>query len=753
MLRPLFLLCSWTLLVSCNSARNEKVSYNFQVRPVLSDKCFTCHGPDANKREAHLRLDTKEGLFGLLNEPSERRVVIPGDPDMSELYRRIHDEGEDVMPPPASNLTLTDEEKELIGRWIEQGAEYEEHWSFIPPEKIPVDVTGSWARNEIDILIERQLDRKGLSPNPPADDDRLLKRLSIDLTGLPPSIEHQRRFRSGEISYEQVVDELLTSPHYGERMAIPWLDVARYADSHGYQDDGLRTMWPWRDWVIHAFNENYPYDKFVRMQLAGDLFDDPTKEDLLATGFNRNHKITQEGGVIDEEYRVEYVTDRTNTFGKAFLGLTMECAKCHDHKYDPISMEEYYGTFAFFDKVPEKGLFGDISVASLADPPFMEITDQDVEGMLSFIQKLDTGNVRVMVMKDSTDLRETYVLERGVYDAKGKIVNATTPSAVLQYDSMKYAADRVGLADWLLSEDNPLASRVFVNRIWMQYFGKGIVATPGDFGLQGAIPTHPELLDWLAVDFRENGWDIKRLVRQIVTSAAYRQSSVITGEHRRKDPDNLFYARMSRKRYDAEIIRDHALATSGLLNPVIGGPSVKPYQPDGLWDAATSGRGILKKYRQDHGQDLYRRGMYTFIKRTVPPPSMLLFDASNRDQCEVKRHVTNTPLQALVMLNDPTILEASRVFAEKLVSSEESDPIGYAFMKIICREISDDERKVIETYFGEERTSLEADRERAIAMIGVGEYPIDDTLEPVEVAALMQTILLIYNMEEATTKS
>jgi len=734
-----------------NSTIPDQIDYSFHIRPIFSDKCFACHGPDANKRKAELRLDTPDGPYALSGE-TLLHIVQPGKPDESELFHRITStDTSQRMPPASSSLKLSQLEVDIIKKWIDQGAEYKPHWAFSKPVRGNLPPENSWSTKEIDRYIFAKLNLVGLEPNDRADPERLLKRLSFDLTGLPPSIEDQDHFLQdySDESYEVMADKYLSSVHYGERMAIGWMDIARYADSHGYQDDGLRTMWPWRDWVIHAFNENYPYDKFVKMQLAGDLMPDGTKEDLLATGFNRNHKITQEGGVIDEEYRVEYVTDRTNTFGKAFLGMTFECAKCHDHKFDPISAQEYYSTFAFFDLVPEKGLFGDISVASLADPPSMQISDEDIADLLYFINKKDTGDVSVMIMKDSVGIRDTYLLTRGNYDGKGEIVTPSTPDQIMVF-SEEFEKNRLGLSEWIVDEDNPLTARVFVNRIWKQYFNRGIVASLGDFGMQGTLPSHPKLLDWLAVDFRENGWDIKRLIRQMVLSETYKQSSQLYDKKVKKDPENIYLSRMPRARFNAEIIRDLVLASSGLLNREIGGPSVKPYQPEGLWDAATSGRGILKAYIQDHGDDLYRRGLYTFIKRTVPPPSMLMFDASNRDQCEVDRTSTNTPLQALVLLNDPTVLEASRVMAERLIlNTDENDRIEMAFRLIMCRKIKDKEFESINEYFKNKLLSL--DNAIASELIDVGEYPLNEELDPTEVAALMQTILIIYNLEEATS--
>ena len=524
----------------------DVVDFNFHVRPILSDRCFKCHGPDANKRQANLRLDTEEGAFAALKEDPSKHVIVPGDPMQSALYARlINPDTAEVMPPPSSNLSLTKNEIEIIKKWIAQGAKYKKHWSFIAPArpKVPEADEDLNPRNPIDHFIFTTLEKVGLAPNAEAPKEALLKRVSMDITGLPPTIEQQERFLADKSpnAYEKIVDELLASKHYGEKMAIQWMDLARYADSHGYQDDGDRTMWPWRDWVIHAFNSNYPYSQFLTWQLAGDLLPNPSKEQLLATGFNRNHKITQEGGVIDEEYRIEYVTDRTNTFGKAFMAITLECAKCHDHKYDPVSQKDYYSMFAFFDKVPEKGLVGTID-ASFADPPNMKISSADVSSILSFINKKDTMDVSVMIMKDSLCIRETQLLRRGVYDQKADTVQMATPASILAYNPRKFEQSRLGLAKWMIDPQNPLTARVYVNRIWNELFGRGLVKTSGDFGMQGELPSHPELLDWLAVEFRESGWDIKKLIRLIVTSSTSRQSAQKASDKFQKDPDNKYYS-------------------------------------------------------------------------------------------------------------------------------------------------------------------------------------------------------------------
>jgi hypothetical protein len=748
-----------THLACNNSSSRDIVDFNFDIRPVLSDKCFKCHGPDANQRKAGLRLDTEAGAYAALKDDAHQFVIVPGDPELSVLYQRIiTTDTTEIMPPPESNLALSEEETDLIRRWIEQGAEYRPHWAFIPPEakEVPEVRHTEWPRSDLDHYVLAEMEKHDLAPNPEAEPAYLLKRLAFDLIGLPPTLEQQERFLAdpSPAAYEQMVDEFLASRHYGEKMALYWLDVARYADSHGYQDDGLRTMWPWRDWVIHAFNQNYPFDRFLTWQLAGDLIPEPNKETKLATGFNRNHKITQEGGVIDEEYRIEYVTDRTNTFGKAFLGLTFECAKCHDHKYDPISQKDYYSTFAFFDQVPEKGIFGTID-ASFADPPNMEITQEDVAGILSFVNKTDTTALQVMIMQDSAGMRQTQVLDRGLYDAKTDTVTPNLPVAILPFDTTQYPANRLGLAQWLLAEDNPLTARVFVNRIWQEIFGRGIVKTSGDFGMQGELPSNVALLDWLAIDFRDNGWDIKRLMKQIVMSATYRQSAVVNRDKLEKDPENIYLSRAPRLRLPAENVRDLVLASSGLLNETIGGPSVKTYQPDGIWEVATSGRGSLANYTQDHGEDLYRRGMYQFIKRTVPPPVMLMFDASNRDQCEVGRLRTNTPLQALVMMNDPHVLEGARVLAERLMTEPGNitDKISTAFQLIICRRPDAEELQLLEGHFKEESDQFAADPAGAAALLRSGEHPQASVENVTTLAALMQVVHTIYNLEEALMKT
>jgi len=737
----------------------DTVSYNFNIRPILSDKCYKCHGPDASKRQAGLRLDMPESAFKALKDDPNAHVLVPGSPAMSELFRRVStDDTAEMMPPVNSNLKrLTPHEVDLIRKWIKQGAKFEKHWAFVAPKAPPVPEVKdkAWPKNQVDNFILHKQEQYGLTPNPEADKERLLKRVSFDLTGLPPTLDVMDRFLADKSpnAYEKIVDELMKNPAYGEKMALHWMDVSRYADSHGYQDDNYRTQWPWRDWVIHAYNENLPYNKFVSWQLAGDLIPNATKEQLLATGFNRNHKITEEGGVINEEYRVAYVTDRTNTFGKALLGVTIECAHCHDHKYDPFSQKEYYSLFAFFNQVKEPGIQSTVGgPETYAKRPLMQVTNEDVKGILKFVNKQDTGKLIVSVMGDSEAYRKTYILKRGNYDTHGDEVQPGTPKSILPFDN-SYPKNRLGLAEWLFNRNNPLTARAFVNQTWQEFFGRGIVKTSEDFGMQGNLPSHPELLDWLAVDFMDHGWDMKRLVKQIVMSATYRQSAVISAEKLKTDPDNTYLSHGPRSRLPAEFVRDMVLASSGLLTHSIGGPSVNPYQPPGLWENATSGRGILANYRQMHGPNLYRRGMYTLIKRTVPPVEMAIFDASNRDQCEVRRLRTNTPLQALLMENDPTVLEAARVLAAKLLqdNSSTNSKIQKAFRLIICRKPTEKESAILNAFYNDELKEM--DKKTAAKVLSVGEYPIPENVDKVTLAAMMKTVDAIYNLEEAITKT
>lgn len=731
----------------------DTVDYIFHVKPILSDRCYSCHGPDDKVREAGLRLDTKEGAFAAIGEHLDKFAVVPGNTELSQLVFRINSTDEEKkMPPPSSNLSLTAYEKQLLTKWVSQGALWKDHWAFVPPVKkeLPSISNPKLAANEIDYFIIKQLEERNLNLSDQASKEKLIRRVYFDLTGLPPTLDDIDAFinDSSNSAYEKVVDRLLDSKTYGERMASIWLDLARYADTHGYQDDLERIMWPWRDWVISAFNRNLPYDEFIKWQLAGDLMPNASLEQIVATGFNRNHKITQEGGVIDEEYRVEYVLDRTNTTSKALLGLTMECAQCHEHKFDPISQKEYYSFYSFFNKVDEKGR---IEYNEIPEPN-ITITPKIAKDVLTFIQMPDSiKEVKLMVMKDNSPARKTYILKRGAYNAPTDEVEESAPKIVLPFTD-KYSKDRLGLVDWLFDDKNTLTARVTVNRLWQQVFGVGIVSTSSDFGSQGALPTHPELLDWLAVTYREEGWDTKKMLKRMVMSNTYQQSSKTNPELLEADPENKYLARMSRDKLTAEMIRDNALKVSGLLVDKIGGPSVKPYQPEGLWEETTSGQG-LTQYFMDTGESLHRRSLYTFWKRTVPPPAMLTFDASTRDFCAVKRQKTSTPLQALVMLNDPQLIEAAETLALKTLKDEslsDDERVVEIFRKITSRKPDAAELEKLEQYL--EETTIDVDKvivekmEKSLSLENNNQVTSDKWY------AFTKLTSLIFNLDEAIVK-
>jgi len=738
-----------------------KIDFNYDVKPILSDKCFTCHGPDVKKRQADFRLDNEEGAFKALKSNPAHFAIVKGKPAESLLVNRIFSEDPLYrMPPRESNLVLTDKEKEILKKWIQQGAEYKKHWAFIPPQKPELPKNDSdWGANEIDQFIVAKLSEVGLKPSPPADKERLIRRVSFDLTGLPPSLEQVNAFLKNDspVAYEKLVDELLASTGYGERWAEYWMDVSRYGDSHGYQDDLPRVMWPWRDWVIHAFNENLPYDQFVTWQLAGDLLPNATPEQILATGFNRNHKITQEGGAIPEEYRTEYVVDRTSTFGKAFLGISLECSRCHDHKYDPVMQKDFYSIYSFFNKANEKGL---INYGELPKPN-VKITKADLDNVFKFINGKTIGakdTLKVMVMDDS-EPRKTFVLNRGAYDAPTtEEVFANAPAAILPYDQNEFGSNRLGLAKWLFDPRNPLTSRIMVNRLWQEVFGMGIVATSENFGNQGSLPSHPELLDYLAVEFREKGWDIKYMLKLMVMSSTYQQSSVVSKELREIDPQNVYLARSSRYRLSSEMIRDNILYSSGLLNQELGGPSVKPYQPEGLWESIAvgiKGRGE-SEYIADKGDKLYRRSLYTYWRKTIPPPSMLIFDAPLKETCEVRRVRTSTPLQALNLLNDPQMLEAARVLGYSLVGMKDlavEEKIALAFKRIVSRNPEKNELDILLQSYKEEFNRYTDDPKEASKFLRIGAYPQNTSLDEVECASMMHVVSIIFNLDEAITKS
>lgn len=714
------------------------VDFNFDVKPILSDKCYTCHGPDDKARKANLRLDTKDGFYKALEDNPNHFVIDKNNLIESEILKRISSKNSVYkMPPPESNLDLSDREKEILKKWVLQGGKWDKHWAYIKPELpiVPEVKNISWTTNEIDYFILRKLESKGMSPSKIEEKEILLRRVYFDIIGLPPSVSDIDNFISDKSpnAYEKIIDKLLESEAYGERMASIWMDLSRYGDSHGYQDDQERIMWPWRDWVIHAYNSNMPYDEFITWQMAGDMLPNATKEQILASGFNRNHKITQEGGVVPEEYRVEYVADRTVTSAKIMMGLTVECARCHTHKYDPITHDEFFSLYSFFNNVDEDGLIG---YGITAPKPNLTINSLDVKNELPFVNLPDSlSDVTLMVMKETENLRNTYVLNRGSYDSPTKLVKPGTPEAVLKFDEEKYPPNRIGLSKWFFDKENPLTSRVTVNRIWQQFFGVGIVATPDDFGSQGNKPINPELLDWLAFTFQNNdNWNTKKFIKRIVMSSTYRQSSKIKKENLLIDPDNSYLANYPRQKLSAEMIRDNALATSGMLVQKVGGPSVKPIQPPGLWDEVTGGGGgSLAFYIPDTGENLNRRSLYTFWKRTVPPPSMMIFDAPTRDFCAPVRQKTSTPLQSLALMNDPQYQLAAENLSNNIFNEKTSinEKIVKVYRTITGRTPSIKEIDKLKNYLNE----------------------VSDLNSYEEKKAFNSLVVLVYNLDETTQKS
>ena len=818
--RRLAFLAGLLLTPAAEAGPEVRTSFGRDVRPILSENCFSCHGQDPNRRKADLRLDTLEGQRG-------GDAVVPGKPDESELVRRIlSDDPDERMPPPKSNRHLSPAQKDLLRRWVAEGAPFEGHWAFRAPVRPAVpEVPG--ATNPIDAFLRRRLQVEGLAPAPEADRRALLRRVTLDLIGLPPTVEEVDAFLADDApdAYERAVDRLLASPHYGERMALPWLDAARYADSNGFQQDGDTFQWAWRDWVVRALNANLPFDRFTVEQVAGDLLPGATADQKVATGFNRNHLLNGEGGAIPEEQRFNILFDRVDATATNWLGLTMACAQCHDHKYDPITQKDYYGLLAAFNNVSEGGTAPFTPTRMRVAAPFLEVADpaqaataatldkvaadlraalagkrslwearvrsgaepadeatrklladgdardkaerekaaarhfeEQVEPVLAGLAKAaqaqarayrDEEIPRVMVMADDRP-RQTHVLDRGEY-LKPKEPVSFAPPAFLPPLPEGAPRNRLGLARWLVAPENPLTARVAVNRAWQTIFGGGLVKTSEDFGVQGDAPAHPELLDWLAVEFRESGWDVKRLHRLIVTSATYRQDSRNSASAAR-DPENRLYARFPRVRLPAMILRDAALAAAGLLDRRVGGKPVYPYQPEGIWEplAITKERDFT--YPASAGRDLYRRSLYTFWRRTIGPAN--LFDAPARQVCKVRPSVTNTPLHALTTLNDPTWVEASRVLAEKaLRSSADADArLAFAVRRVLARGPEPGELPVLRRMLGEQLSIYRADPGAAGKLLAVGATPTDPALDAAERAAWTNLCLALFNLDEALTR-
>lgn len=832
--------------------------FNREVLPILSNHCFACHGPDAQTREADLRLDEIPALLAAGGE-----TIIPGKSDESELIRRLLSSDEDeLMPPPEHKRPLSPQQIATLRSWIDAGARTAPHWAFVAPIRpdVPQVSQPDWVRNPIDSFVLKRLEQEGLGPSPPADRATLLRRLSLDLIGLPPTPAELEAFLSDSSpeAYERQVDRLMANPHYGERMALPWLEAARYADSNGFQQDGDTHQYVWRDWVVNALNANMPFDQFTIEQLAGDLLPEPSHEQQVATGFNRCHLLNGEGGAIAEEQRNVIVFDRVDVTATNWLGLTMACAQCHDHKYDPLTMRDYYSFFAFFNNVPESGVPPGGNQYRIADPfiytgtpeqrmrlaeletrakqlrqeyerlepseetaaayarwleetakielptPEEKAASEQVppaepkatpqvsaeivelarlpadqrndeqktklrryfldntapEPLLTVRRDLIAADrerdqfretlAKVMVMSDARP-RETRVLLRGNYEMPGDPVSANTP-AVLPPLPDDYPHNRLGLARWLVSPENPLVARVQVNRFWQHYWGQGLVKTPENFGLQSEPPRQPELLDWLAVEFRESGWDMKHIHRLIVTSNTYQQTSRVTKELLELDPANELFARGARFRLSSLLLRDVALASSGKLNLQFGGKPVYPYQPPDIWDSLAITKERDFSYPLSSGEDLYRRSLYTFWRRTVGPGNM--FDAGARQACKVRITITNTPLHALTTLNDETWVEAARLLASNVQASTASDAdrISSAFLRVCSRKPSESELQVLQRQLDRGRQLFAADPQKAKEFIEIGASEVPAAVDAVELAALTNVCLTIFNLDEALTR-
>ena len=1059
LLLALLLAFSLSIPVTAKAVEAAPVDFARDIRPLLSDTCYHCHGPDKENQQAGLRLDLKTSLYQVHEGIA---LVVPGNTAKSLLFQRITAaDPAERMPPEDAQLTLSETQIQLIKTWIEQGAVWKDHWAFESPVKsaLPSPVKDPWVTNAIDAFVLEKLKKNRILPSRMASKEKLIRRVTLDLTGLPPTQDAVEAFLKDESpqAYEHVVDRLLKSKRYGERMAMQWLDVARYADTNGYQTDGERHMWRWREWVIESFNSNKPFSDFTVEQLAGDLIPDATTDQILATGFNRNHRSNSEGGIVFEEYLVEYAVDRVDTTATVWLGLTMGCARCHDHKYDPISQKEFYEMMAFFNNIPERGRVikygnsfpvikaptrqmamqlkdyesrmdllrqrlnvnatsiqqrmtelgakqdsekpvihqdlmvrfgwdetheqqtyevegkaedydvintGEVSkelyqaslrgqaqaryvkgingqalkldrsyrvdggaiiqfaghqrltlstwikvdepssgtIMSMLNPDdrrpqgfswsladnkvqvnfgprwlddsvrirtkqsipsgewvhiaftsdgtqmargmgiYVNGVRQDVDILLDIftgtyktnstlvigaegdeqhlqglldetcfylrdlgpqelrslavvstpaeiaarekrtaaeqekllhysldqvddsqdgedyraLRKLESISRRFldaiptsMVMQEKMERGKTHVLIRGQYDNPGEEVSMNVPRSLFREQQDEAFESRLDLAKWIVGDENPLTARVIVNRFWHQFFGRGIVKTLEDFGAQGAPPTHPHLLDWLAVDFLDSGWDVKTLVKLIVMSSTYRQDSTVTKEQLATDPENVWLGRASRLRLPAEILRDQALAVSGLLNGKIGGSSVKPYQPEGLWKEIAS-----QAYDQGSGEDLYRRGMYTFWKRTVPPPTMVTFDASSREICVLSRSRTNTPLQALALLNEVSYVEAARNLAQQMMKreSDEGDRLRWGWRQVTSRQPTDYEMSILSKSLQRSLERYSKDQQAAIELIAFGESIADESLKPHQLAAYTVIASMLLNLDEVINR-
>jgi len=818
-----------------------KVAFNRDIRPILSDNCFACHGPDKNKRVAGFRLDVREEAIG-------RSVIVPGKPERSKLIARVMATGAQVMPPPSFHKVLTVEQKSLLKRWIAQGAVYEGHWSYVPPQRpaVPKLTDPRYpVVNAIDALVRARLKGKGLLPSPEADRRTLIRRLSFDLLGLPPTPEEVTAFVNDRspMAYDRLVDRLLASPQYGERMALGWLDVVRYADTIGYHSDTPRNVWPYRDWVIQSFNENKPFDRFTVEQLAGDLLPEASQSTRVGSAFNRLLLTTEEGGAQAKDYEARMLTDRVRAVGAAWLGQTTGCAQCHDHKFDPISSRDFYTLGAFFADIqepiighPEEGMLvttpeqqqklakldtelatargvlpklkaaqpqweADVAAQSYALPEVAadskapEPDKNRARQVVAALKKpaatrspAELGSIEayfrtrgahgfkaeVDVLARAEAARNNYynalpkcltsistpnkrtvrILPRGNWQNEtGEVVKAALPHFLPQPKIEGREPTRLDLAQWLISRENPLTARTVMNRTWKQFFGTGLSKVLDDLGAQGEPPVNPALLDWLACEFMDRGWDMKHMVRTIVTSATYRQVSTARPDLVAADPYNRELARQSAFRLDAELVRDNALAVSGLLVPKIGGPSVKPYQPAGYWENLNF---PVRDYIPDPGENQYRRGLYTWWQRSFMHPSLLAFDAPSREECTAERTRSNIPQQALVLLNDPTYVEAARAFAARILREATGTPderVTWAWQRALQRNPRPAEAKTIRTLLDDQLRAYRADPKAAAELLKTGFAPIPEGLDHAELAAWTHVSRVLLNLHETITRN
>ncbi len=803
----------------------EKISYNRQIRPLLSDQCFTCHGPDANKRKGKLRLDIREEA--MKPAKSDAVAIVPGKPEESELITRIYETEEDeIMPPLKTHKSLSKDQKELIRQWIAQGAEYEAHWAYLPVVKPAVD---SAVGNPIDALVGARQKSLGLTPLAEADKRTLIRRLYADLHGLPSPPDEVEAFmkNSAPDAYEKLVDRLMAAPAYGERMAVWWLDLVRYADSAGYHSDKPRNVSPFRDYIIAAFNQNKPFDQMTIEHLAGDLLPNPTLEQKIGSCFNKLILTTDEGGAQAKDYEARYMQDRVRAVGTVWLAQTWMCSQCHDHKYDPMLAKDFYSIGAFFADIeegiiasPEKGIplvgveeqkklavleekqkkfqtayddrsdelmkrveaWGAEKIKTVKNEPWEEAfakpiaqrTDPDVRKILKaykedvpeFVaikKQLDDANAKLKAADDATtyciitkstpNKRTVRVLPRGdFFNETGEVVKAEFPSYLPKPNIEGHEPNRLDLAQWIVAKDNPLTSRVLVNRLWKLYFGIGLSKTLEDFGLQGEMPPNAPLLDWLAAEIMEQKWNVKSMVRLMVTSKTYRLSSVATPEMLAQDPENREQARQSRYRLDAEFIRDFSLATSRLLVPMIGGHSVKPYQPEGYWENLNF---PPREWDVSSGGALYRRGLYTWWQRMFLQPSMLAFDAPTREECTAERTKSNIPQQALALLNDPTFVESSRAMAIRVFKEARGDEtarLNWLWREVLQRAPTDRERATLLALLHRHRSEFKADLPAATALGKVGMLPTAD-VDAAELAAWISVTRVMMNLHELITRS